>query len=103
VHTYVAVEFKLSDISHGEVLFGPDLGSIEGVKVEIVGLTLRDCLDTKVPLGILTTLDCGPKILAVEVGILSRQLQSFVPDETVHTEMRCEVELDKVGFALGIE
>jgi hypothetical protein len=103
VHTYVAVEFKLSDISHGKFLFGPDLGSIQGVKVKIVSLTLRDCLDTKVPLGVLATLDCGPKILAVEVGILSRQLQGLIPDETVHTKMRCEVELDKIGFALGIE
>ena len=103
VDTYVAVEFKLSNISHREILFGPDLGGIEGVEIEIVSLTLGNCLDTKVPFGVLATLDCSPEILAVEVGILSCQLQGFVPHETVYTKMRCEVELDEVRLSLGVE
>jgi hypothetical protein len=103
VYTYVAVEFKLSDISDGEVFFGPDLGSVKGVEVEIISLAFGNCLNSEVPFGVLTTLNCGPKILAMEVGILSSQLQGFIPHETVHTKVRCEVELDKVRLSLGVE
>jgi hypothetical protein len=103
VYTYVAVEFKLSDISDGEVFFGPDLGCVKGVEVKIIGLAFGDRLDTEVPFRVLTTLNCGPKILAMEVGILSSQLQGFIPHETVHTKVRCEVELDKIRFSLRVE
>jgi len=102
-YTYVAVELKLSNISHREVLLGPDLGSVEGIEIEIVGLAFGNGLDTKVPFWVLAALDCGPEILAVEVRILSRQLQGFIPHETMHTKMRCEMELDEVGFSLGVQ
>lgn len=39
----------------------------------------------------------------MEVRVLSCQLQGFVPHETVHTKVRCEVELDEVGLSLGVE
>jgi hypothetical protein len=103
VYTYVAVEFKLSDISDGEVFFGPDLGSVKGVELEVIGLAFGNRLNSKVPLGVLATLNCGPKILAMEVRILSSQLQGFIPHETVHTKVRCEVELDKIRLSLGVE
>lgn len=38
----------------------------------------------------------------MEVGILTSQLQSFIPDERVDTKVRLEVELDVVQLALVI-
>lgn len=102
-YTYVAIKFEFSDVSNWEVLFGPDLGSIQRVEIEIVRLAFRDGLDTEVPFRVLASLDCGPKILAVEIGVLASQFQGFVPNETMHTKVRCEVELDEVGLPLGIE
>lgn len=98
----VTVKFQLADVPDGDLLLGPDLGCVENVELKVVLLGLWDNLDTKVPLWIGLVLNGFPQILTVEVRILTGQLQSFIPDKTVDTQVRGEVELDKVAFTLGV-
>lgn len=44
-----------------------------------------------------------PKVFAMEVWVLASEFQSFVPDKAVDTEVRCEVEFDKMPFTLGVD
>jgi hypothetical protein len=38
----------------------------------------------------------------MEVRVLTSNLESFIPNEAVYTQFRCEVELDEVPFALVV-
>ena len=103
VLVYVTVELEFAKVSHWEFFFGPDLGSIQRVEFEVVSLVLGDGLDTKFPLGVLSSLNRGPEIFAMEVRILAGQFQSLVPYKAVHTEMRREVEFDKMALAFVVD
>jgi hypothetical protein len=73
----VAVKLEFANVSDGEVVFGPELGGIERVKVKVVFLALRDGLNTKLPLGIGASLDGCPEVFAVEVRVLASKFQSL--------------------------
>lgn len=98
----IPVELELSDVSDGDQLFRPHLGSIKDVELKVVLLGFGNDLDTELPLRVRTALNGGPEILAVEVGILSCNLQGLVPHEAVDTELGSEDELDKVPLALVV-
>ena len=99
----VAVQFELADHTQGHLLFRPDLSGIEDVELKLILVLLGDGLDGKIPLGIGLVVDGLHQVLAVEVGILTRQLQGLVPDERVHSEVRDPVELDKVALSLLVD
>lgn len=99
----VAVELHLTNVADGNEVLGPDLGGIENIEVELVLVLLGNGLDTELPLGIGTVLDSLPEILAVEVRVLTSQLQGLIPNKGVDTELGSPDELDKVTLALGVD
>ena len=99
----VAVELHLTNVADGDQVLGPDLGSIENIEIELVLILLGNGLDTKLPLGVGTVLDGLPEIFAMEIGILTSQLQGLIPNEGVDTELGGPDKLDKVTLALGVD
>lgn len=110
----VAVEYHFTDLADGNEVLGsmisissflkdldkytylrPHLRRIKNVEIKFILLSLCDSLDAKLPLGIESVLDSLIQILPVEVRILSRQFQRFIPNERVHTQLGDPMELDK--------
>lgn len=85
VFVRVAVELQLANVADRHKLLGPDFGSIKDIKLKVVLLGFWNDLDTKIPLWVGLVLDGLPQILAVEIGILTGELQRLVPDEGVDT------------------
>ena len=94
----VLVELHLADISHGDQFFGPDFRGIENVKVELVLAALWNDLDAEFPGWVDAHIDSCIEIFAVEIGILTSELEGFVPDERMNAQRGGEVELDEVSL-----
>jgi len=62
---WIAVEFHLSDFHEREVGVGPDLGEIERIPLELVGLLLGHDLDFEGPAWELAVVDGGEEIALV--------------------------------------
>ena len=60
-------------------------------------------LNTEPPLGICTRGDRLFEVFPVEVWILPRDLESFIPHQAMNAELRCPVELDEVAFPFSID
>ena len=63
----IAIQYELSDRLQRHELFGNDLGGVEHVEAEAIGLRLGEDLQTELPFGILAGLDRLPEITTVEV------------------------------------
>lgn len=98
----VTVELHLADIADWKDILGPDLGRIEDIEVEFILAGLWADLDAKFPGWIGTLLDCVPEVAAMEIRVISCELQSFIPDQRVHAESRRPVELHERADAFGI-
>jgi hypothetical protein len=98
----ILVEFQLANISDWKKLFGPELGSVQYVKVKFILATFRANLNAEVPFWIYALVDGCVQILAMEVGILPSDLQSLIPDKRMYPKSWCEVKFDKVSNSLGI-
>ena len=98
----VAVQHHAADDAQRDDLLGDELGRVEHVEVEAVGLLLREGLQAEFPLGKVAAVDGLPKVAAVEIGVGAVDLQRLVPDHRLHAELRPPVELDEGGFALGV-
>jgi len=98
----VTVELHLTDIADWEDILRPDLGSIEDVEVKLILAGLWADLDTEFPGWISALLNCVPEVAAMEVGVVSCELQSFIPDQRVHAEGWSPVELHERADAFGI-
>ncbi|MNO48221.1 hypothetical protein D3C76_385530 [compost metagenome] len=99
----VAIEHHLAQQRHRHQLFGDDLGRVEQVKVILVFVSLGDDLHAQFPFRIVAGLDGLPKVAAVVVGVLARQLLRLIPQQRMHTLARLPVELDETGHALGVD
>jgi hypothetical protein len=98
----VAIQNHAADGRDGYELLGHDLGGVEYVEGEGVGLILREHLHAELPLGKRAGLDRFPKVAAVEVGIGTGDLHGFVPDERVGSCNRIPMELHKARLAVRV-
>lgn len=98
----VTVELHLADVADWEYILGPDLGSIEDVEVELILAGFWADLDTEFPGWIGALLDCVPEVAAMEVRVISCELQSFIPHQRVHAESGSPVELHERADTFGI-
>ena len=62
-------------------LFGNDLGRVEHVEAEAVGVLLGEHLHGELPFGIGAGFDRFPQVAAVEIGVGAGDLDRFVPCE----------------------
>ena len=74
-------------------LLGNDLGRVEHVEAEAVGLLLGEDLQPELVLGIRAGLDRLPQVAAVEVGVGAVDLDRLVPHQRVRAGDRRPVEL----------
>ena len=82
----VAVEHHAADRRHRHQLLGNDLGGVEHVEAELLGLLLGEDLQAQLPLGILARLDRFPQVAAVEVGVGAGDLHRLVPHQRVRAQ-----------------
>ena len=75
----IAVEHHLSDTLHRDDLFGDQLGWIENVETERVGLAIAEELKAKFPFGKLSGFDALVEIAPMKIGVFPGDLLRFVP------------------------
>ena len=93
----------LADRRQRHQLLGHDLGRIEDVEAEALGLLLGEHLDAELVLGERAGLDRLPQVAAMEVGIGAGDLHRLVPVERVRAGDRVPVELHEARLALGVD
>ncbi len=98
----VAVELQLSNVPDWHKLLEPYLGGFEYIEIEVVCLRFFQCFDSELPGWENAHGDCFVEILAVEVGILACQFETFVPDEGVNSQGRSRMEFHEVSLALCV-
>src|SRR5450830_129364 len=99
----IAVQDHLTDGLQRHQLFRHDLGGIQHVEGEAVGLLFGEDLDGKLVFGELARLDGFPQVAAVEVGIGAADLHGLVPHQRVGALQGRPVELDEDGVAYGVD
>ena len=75
----ILVELHLSDVSYREKFFRPDLSGVKDVEIEVVLSGFGADLDSELPGREDTHIDGSHQILAMEVGVLTTELKSFIP------------------------
>ena len=95
----VAVQHHAPDHPQRNELLGDELGRVEHVEVEAVGLLLGEGLQAELPLGEVAAVDGLPQVAAVEVGIGAVDLHRLVPDHRLRAELGPPVELDEGRLA----
>jgi hypothetical protein len=98
----ITAKLHLANIANWEDILGLDLGSIENIKVKLILTGLGTDLDTEFPRWISALLNRILEILAMEVRVISCELQSFIPDQRVHSKSWSPMELHKRTDAFGI-
>ena len=79
---------SLADRHHRHQLLGHDLGRVEHVEGERLGLLFGEDLQPELVLRIRAGLDRLPQIAAMEVGVGARDLDGFVPHQRVRAGLR---------------
>ena len=96
----IAVQYHATDHPQRDHLFRDELGSVEHVKLEFVGLPLGECLKAKLPLGEVALVDGIPEVPAMEVRIGAVDFDGLVPNDRLHAKLGPPVEFHEGGLAL---
>ena len=99
----VPIQHHLSDRRQRHQLLRNQLGRIQHVEAECLGLLLGEQLEAELPLRKGAGLDGLPEIAPVEIGISARDLHRFVPVERVGARHRVPVEFDEGRFAFRVD
>lgn len=103
VFIHISVELELAYVPDWHKLFRPNFGRIKNVEIEVVLVFLWDELDAKLPVRKSAVVDGLVQVLTMEIRILSRQFECFVPDKRMNTEFWREDEFDKGALALCVD
>lgn len=98
----ILVEGKLADGPQRNLLLRPDLGQVEDVPAELLGLLGGQDLDIDGPAGIVALLDGLEEVLGVPVGVLGSQLAGLLIRERLVSLVRLEVDLGVHKGAVGL-
>ena len=99
----VAVQDHPADRSQRRQLLGHELGRIEHVEAQLLGLLLGKHLEIQLVLGERPGLDRLPQIAPMKVRIRTRDFHRLVPVERVRSGDGLPVELDEGRLALGVD
>lgn len=98
----VTVEGELSEAAEGHFGLRPDLGEVEDVPAELLGLFGGEDLDVARPGGVLAALDGVEEVLGVPVGVSSGEVAGFLVGEGLVALVCLAVNLDVVEGAVGL-
>lgn len=98
----VLVQGELAEGAEWDVLLGPDLGQVEDVPAELLGLLGGEDLDIDGPAWVFTLLDRLEEILGVPVWVLAGELTGLLVVEGLVALVGLEVDLHVVEGAVGL-
>ena len=78
---------------------GNDLGRIQDVEAELLGLLFREDLQAQFPLRVLAGLDRFPQVATMVVGVGAGDLDGLFPHQRMGAELRLPMELDQHGLS----
>ena len=99
----IAVQHQLAHREHRHHLLRNQLGRVQQVEAQALGLAFLDQLQAQLPFGKVAVLDRLPQVAPVKVGILAGDLLRLVPHQRVLAQLGLPVELDEVRNTLGID
>lgn len=99
----VTVEGKLPEAAEGHFGLRPDLGEVEDVPAELLGLFGGENLDVAGPGGVLAALDGVEEVLGVPVGVSGGEVAGFFVGEGLVALICLAVDLDVVKGAIGLD
>ena len=101
----VLVEDQAAELLHGEEVAGPDLGDVEGVETELLGVGVLGLHHLHVggPLDLLAVLDGVPQVALGVVRVLAAHLDGLGVGETLGAVLGHEVVLDVDELAGGVD
>jgi len=92
----VLVERELADWAQWDLSVGPDLGQVEDIPAELLGLLGGEDLDVDGPGGVFALLDGLEQVLGVPVGVVGCELAGLLVVEGLGSLVGLEVDLDVV-------
>ena len=96
---WVAVEHHAANDLYRHQFLGDELGGVQDVKAELVGLLLAEDLHAQLPFWEGTSLDPFPQISAVEVRVGAGNFHGFVPHQRLRAVFGLPMELDERRLA----
>lgn len=101
----VLIKNEATKLLHGELISGPNLGDVEGIEAEFIGVSLLRLHDLNLgrPFDLLATLNGFPEISFGVVRILTTHLNGFLVCELLLTVLCDEVILDVDEFTVLVD
>ena len=82
----IAVEHHPPNRFHGNQFFRNELGGIQDIEAEFLGVCFRKYLHAQFPFGIVARLDRFPEVATVKVRVCAHDFHRFVPDQGVRSQ-----------------
>ena len=98
----VTIEGELSEAAEGHFGLRPDLGEVEDVPAELLGLFGGEHLDVASPGGVLAALDGVEEVLGVPIGVSGGEVAGFFVGESLVALVCLAVNLNIVEGAVGL-
>ena len=99
----VAVQHHAADHSHRHQFFRHDLGGVEDVEAEGLGLLLGEHLNAEFVFGVRAGLDAFPQVAPVVVRVGAGNLHRLVPHQRMGAGLGVPVKLDEHRFARRVD
>ena len=99
----VAVQDHASHRLHWNEFFGYQLGGIEYIEAEFIGLRLGEGLQAQLPFRIIAGFDGLPQVAPMKVRIRAPDLHRLIPDQRVRAQQRLPMELAEHRIAALID
>lgn len=90
----VPVQRQLSKAPKGDLVVRPDLGQVEDVPLEVLGLLGSQDLEVGRPARVVALFDRLEEVLGGEIGVLRGQLPGFFAGQRLDPLIGLEVDLD---------
>lgn len=97
------VQNQFADLLERHQFFRPHFRRIQDIKVKVMLAALRDGLNSELPSGICPMVDGLVQVFAVEIWILTRNFECFIPEKTVDAEFGNEMKFNEMAIALAVQ
>ena len=99
----IAVQYQAANDPNRDQFFRHDLGGVEHIETELLGLFFSEHLQPELPFGIGTGLDRFPKVAPMEVRIGAGNADRLVPDQRMRPLLGLPVEFAEHRLSVGVD